>query len=76
MRQARGAAPQGRHRGGPQITAAPDLIRLAGREVLQTVGERRSTRYYPNLPGWVEVEGRQTRSQAPLTPSPSGRGLG
>ena len=37
-----------------KITAARDLIQLAGWEVLQTLGEGRSTRYYPNLPGWVE----------------------
>lgn len=40
--------------GVPKITAARDLIQLAGWGVLQTVGEGRSTRYYPNLPGWVE----------------------
>ena len=38
----------------PKITAARDLIQLAGWEVLQTVGEGRSTRYYPNLPEWVK----------------------
>ena len=76
MRQARGTAPRRAITAVHKITTARDLIQLAGWEVLQTVGEGRSTRYCPNLPGERRVEETQTIPQAPLAPSPFGRGLG